>query len=80
MEYTVDMENEYTIFFYNCKPDSKVSFELDIELFNIYRGTKNYLSGLFTVLSRFCPRRRCQTIACPCLPASRPTVVSSSRK
>ena len=62
MEYTIPkgMENEYTIFFYNCKEESKVSFHLDIELYNMFKGTKNYLSGLFPHASMSplaaCPR------------------------
>ena len=47
MEYTIQggLSNEYTVFFYNCKKGSKVNFKLDIELYNIYKGKKNYLSG-----------------------------------
>jgi hypothetical protein len=47
MEFTIPKgsENEYTIFFYNCKEKSKVSFHLDIELYNMINGKKSYLSG-----------------------------------
>ena len=47
MEYTIQIgeANEYTIFFFNCKKGSKVNFKLDIELYNLYKGKRNYLSG-----------------------------------
>ncbi len=65
MEYTIPIgrENEYTIFFYNCKEHSKVSFHLDIELYNTVRGKRNYLSGLLPDLVLQC-RRCCHTAGC----------------
>ena len=47
MEYTIPAgkANEYSIFYYNCEPTTKVSFELDIDLYNVYKGQKNYLSA-----------------------------------
>jgi hypothetical protein len=67
MQYTIGPgeKNEYTIFFYNCKPESKVSFELDIELYNSYKGKRNYLSGPCPVSSGDPPSFRPS-----CLPGS----------
>ena len=71
MEYTIPAgrENEYTIFFYNCKEKAKVSFHLDIELYNTVNGKKNYLSGLLPEL-RFHVTR---LAARPALPTFFPT-------
>lgn len=62
MEYTIprNKENEYTIFFYNCKENAKVSFNLDIELYNTVRGQRNYLSGLSLPPLPLLPRLACQ--------------------
>jgi hypothetical protein len=38
-------EAEYTIFFYNCLPNSRVTFDLEINLYNSYGGKRNYLSA-----------------------------------
>jgi hypothetical protein len=45
METTIPagMANEYSIFYYNCRTGSTVSFDLGIELYNNYNGKKDYL-------------------------------------
>ena len=75
MEYTIprNKENEYTIFFYNCKENAKVSFNLDIELYNTVRGQRNYLSGLSLPPLPLLPR-----LACNAMPTS-PCSVAAAR-
>lgn len=45
METTIPagMANEYSIFYYNCKSGATVNFDLDIELYNVNNGKKDYL-------------------------------------
>lgn len=45
-------EDEYTIFFYNCNPGSRVTFDLEIDLYNLYDGEKCYLSAGNAIVSR----------------------------
>ena len=41
-----DEPAEYSIFYFNCAPDgTAVNFDLEIELYNVYNGRNNYLSG-----------------------------------
>ena len=41
-----DEPAEYSIFYFNCAVDgTTVNFDLEIELYNVYNGRNNYLSG-----------------------------------
>ena len=40
-----DEPAEYSIFYFNCADGTTVDFDLEIELYNVYNGRNNYLSG-----------------------------------
>ncbi|KAG9138920.1 hypothetical protein Leryth_007541 [Lithospermum erythrorhizon] len=48
--YPINSPNEYSLFFANCAPESKVSMRLKTELFNYDGENKDYLSAGLTVL------------------------------